>query len=96
MLTIEVPDMWTFHKGCCGAMYGAVVADQTFGGKYPDGSILATEAQAWDDFYEGRKRDGNAARKRGDYVKAADDTGGLGSPHADDCPTRELDKETRQ
>jgi hypothetical protein len=79
-------------------MYGACVADQTFGGKYPDGAILVTEKQAWDDYYDGRKRDGNAARKRGDYVQSSGNIDGLGDPHADDCPTRsgELDKETER
>lgn len=88
MPTIEIPNFWTFHHACCGVMYGAVVADQRFDGRSPGGAVLVTEQQAWDDFYDGRKRDGNKARKRADYAQPSEGIDGLGDPHADDCPTR--------
>jgi len=87
--TIEIPKFWTFHKPCCGAMFAAVVADQAFGGKSPNGQILATEQQAWDDFYDGRKSAGNAARKAGVYVKPSESVANLGDLHAEQCPIRQ-------
>lgn len=85
--TIEIPKFWLFHC-TCGAPFGAIIADQTFGGK-ASGPIIATPEQAWDEFYDRKNQERNAARKRGVYVTASETIDALGTPHADDCPTEQ-------
>lgn len=80
MATIEIPKFWQFRLPC-SCPYGSVLADQR-----PHG-IIATEEQAWTDFYEGRKRDMHRDRKRGHYVVGVDDFDsarwGAGHSHPD-------------
>lgn len=47
-VTIEVPKFWVFRYRC-GCAYGVLVADQR-----PQ-RVIATEDQAWHDFYRGKK-----------------------------------------
>lgn len=61
MPTIEIPAFWTFRYPC-SCPYGSLVADQS-----PE-AVIATEEQAWADFYYGRKREQNKARRQGCYV----------------------------
>lgn len=71
MPTIEIPRFWVFRE-VCGCVYGSVLADQRFPG-FPDGYVIATPDHAWSDFYEGRKRKGDQAKKAGKHVTAEND-----------------------
>lgn len=70
--TIEIPRFWVFRMPC-GCVYGSLVADQRFNGWDPNGPVITTAGQAWDDFYEGEKRRGNRDKKDGRYVTAEDE-----------------------
>lgn len=70
--TIEIPSFWVFRKPC-GCIYGSLVADQRFNGWAPDGAVITTAGQAWDDFYDGEKRRGNSDKKAGNYLTAEDE-----------------------
>lgn len=85
--TIEVPDFWFFCLPC-GCPYGSLVADQS------PHAIIATEEQAWADFYDGRKARGNKDKRAGYYVRPVQDGDwdrfkiGHGSP---DCSLNALE-----
>lgn len=63
---VGVPEFWSFRLPCT-CPYGSLVAVQS------SGSVIATEEQAWDEFYEGDKRDQNKARADGNYVTPVED-----------------------
>jgi hypothetical protein len=71
MPTIEIPRFWVFRMPC-GCVYGSLVADQRFPGM-PDGQVIATAEHAWSDFYEGRKREREKAKKAGRQVTPEND-----------------------
>jgi len=64
MPTIEIPRFWTFRMAC-SCPFGSLVADQS------PHAIIATEEQAWADFYD-RKSDRAKADKDGVYVTRAE------------------------
>jgi hypothetical protein len=61
MSTIDIPGFWSFRMACT-CPYGSLVADQR---PY---KVIATEEQAWSEFYEGRKREMKKDQKSGAYV----------------------------
>ena len=65
MATIEIPTFWTFRYPC-SCPFGSIVADRS------PWEIIATEEQAWADFYD-LKRERTKAEKEGVYVTREDD-----------------------
>ena len=61
MATIEIPEFWTFRLAC-SCPFGSLVADQS------PHAVIATEEQAWDDFYDGEKAKRRRDAKAGVYV----------------------------